>query len=140
MVRDGEFFDVDQHHIIAHYVVTHKAYLVNDHIITQIAANDGTVIDPYGHAEVIELVKERLQFSDADASKKTATLDQASIKKFCYFYIVPVIGTIIVLLKYLDLFCIELSVLVVGSMLAIAQVELILPLWEVRLVDKTKPE
>jgi hypothetical protein len=29
---------------------------------------------------------------------------------------------------------------VVGSMLAIAQVELILPLWEVRLVDKTKPE
>jgi hypothetical protein len=85
-------------------------------------------------------VKERLQFSDADASKKTATLDQASIKKFCYFYIVPVIGTIIVLLKYLDLFCIELSVLVVGSMLAIAQVELILPLWEVRLVDKTKPE
>ena len=50
MVRDRKFFDINQHHIVSYNVMAHETDLVDNHIVSQVATDDGTVVDTNGHA------------------------------------------------------------------------------------------
>jgi hypothetical protein len=40
--------------------MAHKTDLVNDHIIAKVTTDDGAIVDPYGHPQVVEFVKKGL--------------------------------------------------------------------------------
>ncbi len=94
MIRGSQFIDIDEHHIIAGDIVAHKTNIIDHGIITNITADNSTVIKPDRHPEIIEFMEIGLQFADTYKSVKFTVPDKRRIKGISNQHHFPVIGAV----------------------------------------------
>jgi hypothetical protein len=61
--------------------MTQVVNVIDHHIVSQVTADDGTVIQTHWHPEVMELKEIRFQFSDPDKAIEFTILDQGWIER-----------------------------------------------------------
>ena len=76
MISSMQFVHVGNHHFVANYVMGDIINVVDDHIITEIATDDGTIVQTDRHDNVVVFQRNAFQFAYTHQSKKLAVFHQ----------------------------------------------------------------
>src|SRR5574344_1238775 len=103
MVGGGQLMDVEQDAAVADDVVCHVVYVMNGHIVADVARDDDAVGDAYGKAQVVVLKGFAAHPSDTHHAIETVVSHHSGVKIIGDPDVVPVGGGVAVLHQTLHL-------------------------------------
>jgi len=101
IIGRGYFVYIYNDHFVADDIMRQVIAVVDNHIIAQVSADDGAVVQPHRPAQVVKFQVERLQLADANQSIEFTVLHQFGRKSVRNKDLVPVVRGIAVAYQHL---------------------------------------
>src|SRR6218665_214033 len=104
MIGYTHFVQVDHDRLTTHYIMTQIIYVIDHNVVAKVAADDRAAVQPNREFYIVIFECIGFEFSDTYQSIKLALLYQRGVKRVSrYQHIIPVVRSIPVCLKFVDL-------------------------------------